>query len=132
MQAGHFERIPNLKILVDGRARGWLEMGDYEAWTEESEVSNWFWITLERDDGVWLEGSPTAELTAPDLTTLEARTKQVIELLTGAREGPIGFQPTKEQVADPDPEPIDPAGSILFEEVDALVSAAVQWVMAKV
>ena len=129
-EAGHFETLPNLDIVIDGKRRGYVDVRDFERWDSEGGLSNWWWVTLRRDDGVWIEGSVSEELTAGSVDQLQAMTRTAIQVLTDSRaEGNISFYPTKKPFTDPDPEPEDDPHSILFQQVDALLSAAVRHAM---
>ncbi|HYE79954.1 MAG TPA: hypothetical protein VEI97_18385, partial [bacterium] len=129
MTTGHFDSLPNLRVLVDGQPRGVIETRDYDRLDPTGPVGNWWWVTLRRDDGVWVEGSVSQELVADSVEELEAKTRRVIEALLANRTGTLSFEPipgpipARELPPDDGPEPEDAETSELFRAVDEVVSA---------
>lgn len=128
LAAGRFASIPNLRILVDGRPRGIIETRDYERWEADGTYSNWWWITLRRDDGIWVEGSATEEFVAPTMEELEAKTRKVVDVLLARKGTTLTFEaikgdelPERELPPEGGEDPEDGSTSEVFAQVDALV-----------
>ena len=123
--SGVLSDLPNLTVFVDSAPRGTIEARDWERWNVDMEYTNWWWMTLQRDDGVWVEDSTRVELAAPSLEQLIEMTRQAIDLLLGMKHPTIRFEAARDVTAGEDPPDVeDGETSALFRQVDELVSKA--------
>lgn len=128
--SGAFKNLPNLRIHWDHVPIGTIETRDYEQWDPAGPLTNWWWITLRRDDGIWVEGSTSLELAADSKEALEVRTDAAIKLLLAAQHPHLSFTTLPGPLNEPEPpEAEDGDTSTMFMAVDALCVAAIREVM---
>lgn len=128
--SGYFSKLPNLLIKIGGEVRGAIETRDWERWAPDAPYTNWWWITLRRDDGVWVEGSCSEELSAQSLEGLEAATADAIARLQAVG-GVLTFEKLQGNYEDPEPpEAEDGDTSELFRQVDQLCTRAIRSALA--
>jgi len=129
--SGTFADLPNLRILVDYVPRGTIETRDYEQWDPEGPFTNWWWLTLQRDDGVWVEDSCQIELAADSVEALQLKTAATIKALLAATHAHYSFTAMPGPFEEPEPpDAEDGATSVAFAEIDNLCGAAIRQVMA--